>query len=261
VGRDILPAFADDCRGETIDMTTLNDGRRRRLVIVALGAVTAGLAPAACDHPSPHRGSVDLIATLSDGAAAEVLSYRVSGNGIAPIAGSVQVPQPQQQFETLINFIPVGDDYDLDVTAASVDGVFKCQGTTKVSVHQNVTTRVHVALACTGTKDGKVVINVTVACPGLYLADVTVSPLAVAVGDTIAVLANASDADAGARTYEWSAPSGRFDDPSAARTIFHCESAGFVTLNLKVLADNGCAENHTIEVDCLGAPIDGAAAD
>ncbi len=192
-----------------------------------------------------------MIATLSDGAAAEVLSFQVSGNGIAPIAGSVQVPNPQQQFETLINFIPVGDDYTLNVSAASVDGVFKCKATTKVSVRQNVTTRLRVALPCTGSRDGRVVINVAVACPGLFLADVTVSPLAVPVGDTIAVLATALDADAGVRSYQWTTPSGHFDDPSLAGTTFHCDAAGFVTLNLKVLAENGCSEIHTVEVDCL----------
>jgi hypothetical protein len=236
-------------------MGTLIKGRRLGLVTV-LGALV--LAPAACGHSPPARGDIDLIATVPAGVAVEALAFELSGNGIAPRTGGVHVSKPQQQFETLINSVPVDDDYELEVSATSTDGRLTCKGGTKISVRKSSVTRVHLALTCSDD-GGKVVIAVAVACSGAHLVNYTISPLSAAVGDSIAVTATMIAPDAGALTYDWSAPSGTFADPSSAQTTYQCETTGFVTLNLRVTASACVEEEQSIDVDCLPPERDAAA--
>jgi hypothetical protein len=247
-------------RPKTTEMGTLTKGRRLRRVAAA-GILFAGLVPAACNRPPSNQGDVDVIATLPDGVAVEVLILELSGNGTAPRAGELHLSKPERQIERLINNVPVGDDYALDVSAKSIDGQFTCEGTaTKIGVRKSSFTRVHVALACVNESGGDVVINVgVVACTGVHLVNYTVSPLTASVGDTIAVTATTIKPDSGALTYEWSAPWGKFADPSSADTTYQCEAAGHVTLSLRV-AGSSCAENQSIDVDCV-APSKDADAD
>jgi hypothetical protein len=241
-------------------MGTLTKGRCFRLVAVA-GLLFPAFVPSACNRPSPNEGDVDVIATLSDDVDVEVLTIALSGNGIAARTGELHLPKSQRQVEKLISHVPEGDDYALDLSAKSVDGQFICQGAaTSISVRKSTVTRVHVALACVDENGGNVVINVgVVACTGGHLVNYTVSPLTASVGDTIAVTATTIKPDAGALTYDWSAPSGTFADPSSAQTTYQCETAGHVTINLRVTGSS-CAETQSVDVDCV-APSKDAAVD
>lgn len=224
-------------------------------IVVALAASALGLAPAACDHPPrPNQGGVLLTVTLPEDVKVKELTYDVSGNGIKPFTGRWETAQPQQQYEKLINHIPVGNDYQVVVTAKSADGRFMCQRTVKASVRRDTITRLVVALACVDGGDGTIVISVGIACTTVRLATLTVSPLAASVGGTMALTATPLEADAGALEYAWSAPSGAFGDTAASETTYRCDKAGHVKLNLLVIADI-CQESHTTEVDCL-APTD-----
>jgi hypothetical protein len=226
-------------------------GRVAPLRILFLVSV---LVPAACSGWPTNRGGVDLIATLPNDVAGEVLAYELSGNGIAPMTGVQHVSKPQKQFEKLIGSVPVGEDYDLYVSVQSIDGRFICKRSTKVSVRVNDVTRVHVPLSCDNANvidnGGKVTVVVGFICPGAHLVDYMVSPLFAAVGEPITVTATIAQPDAGALAYDWSAPSGTFADPSAPQTIYRCDTPGYVTLNLFV-ANGICTENHSVDVDCL----------
>lgn len=242
-------------------MGTLTKDRRPGVVAV-VGLLALGLAPAACGHSPTRRGGVDLIVTLPSGVAVEVLTFALTGKGFGGLAGGIAVSKPQQEFEKLINYVPAGDDYELDVNAKSVDARIICKGSTKVSVHPSSITRVHVGLACSAA-DGNVAISVTVAnadgtCPGIPQVDYMVSPLTAPVGDAIVVTATTHPADAGALSYAWSAPLGKFENPSSAKTTYRCEAEGFVTLSLKVAANN-CVEQQSITIDCLGPAMDAGA--
>ena len=181
-------------------METHNKGRRNARAAI-LAVLSSGLALASCGHPGPHRGGIDFVATLPTGVAVELLTYKLTGPGFGGLAGGIHVSTPEQEFEKLINYVPVGDDYELDLGAASLDGRFTCTSATKVSVRQNTITRVHVELAC-NAGDGNVLINVSVAnagaCSAIPSVDYMVSPLTASVGDAIAVTATTHASDAGA---------------------------------------------------------------
>jgi hypothetical protein len=205
--------------------------------------------------------NVELVATLPNDVGVETLSVALSGNGIVARAGELHLSKSERQIEKLFSHVPVGDDYALDLNAKSVDGQFICQGAaTNISVRKSAVTRVHVALACVNENGGNVVINVgVVTCLGGHLVNYTVAPLTASVGDTIAVTATTIKPDTGALTYDWSAPSGTFADPSSAETTYQCEAAGHITISLRVTGSI-CAENQSIDVDCV-APSKDAAAD
>jgi hypothetical protein len=235
-------------------MRTFSTGHRLGR-IYALALFVSGLAPIACGHPPAHRGAVDFIATLPSDVTVAALTYQLTGEGFGGLAGGIHVSEPQQQFEKLINSIPVGEDDELAIGATSADGKLTCKGSTRLTVRQGLVTRVHVPLTCS-SGDGNVLINVNVvsmgsACPGVQLVDYMVSPLTASIGDAIACTANTRVSDPGALTYAWSAPSGRFADPTSAHTIYRCDTAGFVMLSLRV-TESGCSENETVVVDCVG---------
>ncbi len=232
-------------------MRTLTKGR---LGLVA-ALIALGLSAPACNR-SVHTiwGSIALSVTVPAKAQVDQLSYVVTGHGIAPIAGSVKTARPQETWESLITNVPVGDDYALDVSATSVDKRLACRRATKVSVHRNATTRVHLDLECVAAGDGKVIITVALACSGnVRLVSYSVAPLSASVGGTINLAATPLDADIGILGYAWSAPFGSFDDPEAAQTTYLCSAPGHITLNLIAAADT-CQESHDIGVDCLAPP-------
>jgi hypothetical protein len=249
----------------TTDMRTLSQVRPRGRVAVPR-ILFPGLlffvvsAPAGCSNWPTNRGGIDVIATLPPDVSAEVLVFELTGNGIAPMTGVQHVSKPQKQFQRLIGSVPVGEDYDLYVSAQSIDGRYICKRSTKVSVRANEVTRVHIPLSCDNANvidnGGKVTVVVGFICPGSHLVDYMVSPLFAEVGDPITVTATTAKPDAGALAYDWTAPTGSFADPAAAQTTYRCDKPGYVTLNLFV-ANGVCTENHSIDVDCLGKDAGG----
>ena len=228
-------------------------------LVVAVAASALGLAPAACDHaPNTARNGIDLTVTVPADVKVRELSYTLSGTHLKTIIGSWHTATPQQQFEKLITHIPAAEEYLLEVDAKSIDAKKTCTQKTKVSVHKDAITRVHLALTCMGG-DGSIVISVGVACTKVQLATFTASPLAASVGGTIMLTATALEADAGMLEYDWTASAGTIADPTSPQTTYRCDTAGHIKLNLLVVSDI-CQENHDIEIDCLD-PSEGGLAD
>lgn len=224
-----------------------------RLGLVALAASVLGLAPTACDHaPHADRTAIDLTVTVPADVKVREFAYQVSGKNIKPLGGRVQTPQPQHQFEKLITHVPTGEHFELAVNAKSVDAKRTCTATAPLSVQANAVTRVHAELSCAGG-DGTVLISVGLACTTIHLATYTVSPLSASVGGTITLTATPLELDAGTLHYLWTASEGTFDDQTASQTNYRCENVGRMHLNLTVIADHICTENHAIDVDCLDA--------
>lgn len=223
--------------------------------VAALAVCALGLASFACNRAlHTNWGSIALTVTVPAKAQVDQLSYVVTGHGISPVAGSVHTARPQEVFEELIANVPVGEDYTLVVSAQSTDKKLACTRTTKVSVHKNAITRVHLDLPCVDAGDGKVLITATVACSGgVHLVSYSVAPLSASIGGTITLAATPMDGDAGILGYAWTAPSGTFDDPEAAQTTYLCSTPGHITLNL-IAASDRCQERQDIEVDCLAGP-------
>jgi hypothetical protein len=90
-------------------------------------------------------------------------------------------------------------------------------------------------------------------CPDLTY--VTVAPAQAEVGGTVAVAALATgEVDAGTTSFSWSAPSGRFADPSSPVTTFTCTAVGKITLTVTAKQE-GCTETNPmpVTVNCLAA--------
>ena len=97
-------------------------------------------------------------------------------------------------------------------------------------------------------------------CPQVFYS---ASPTHAAVGQTISLMASASDSDGDPLTYSWTADGGTIDDPKAPKTLFHCTTRGAFMITLTV-SDGLCPSMTSGQVLCqsedAGAPDDGGAA-
>lgn len=208
------------------------------------------LCLAACDHVASDGSGIDLAVTVPADVEVRELTYQLLGNGIKPLVSTWGTEEPQHQFQKLIPQVPPGTSYHLTVTAKSVDQRSTCLRETIVDVQPDAITHVHAALSCNGG-EGSIVISVGVACTKVQLATFMVSPLSAHLGETISLSAMPLT-DAGVLTYQWTAPSGTFDNAQGSQTAYRCDKAGHIVLNLLVVARDICQENHSIEIDCLG---------
>jgi hypothetical protein len=79
-----------------------------------------------------------------------------------------------------------------------------------------------------------------------------VNPTNVFVGETVHLSVTATDANGDTIYYNWSAPQGTFDDPSAAKTNYRCAMAGIARITMSV-TDGKCNDPipfFTVLIDC-----------
>lgn len=207
-------------------------------------------------------GSVGLAVQLSPGVNVASVHYKVSGNSITPIEGDIAVADPAATVSVLINGIPAGTGYSIELSAVSADGKTTCAGKAEnVTVVASQSTAVNVAIQCRGAKTrGTVLVNGTFNnCPSVDFS--SASPLATAVGSKINLTTAASDLDAGATlTYAWTATGGSFAAAAAATTEYTCSAGGPQTLTLTV-SDGNCTDVTTIAVNCIAVLCGNGAVD
>jgi hypothetical protein len=235
----------------------IRNGARNTVLLAAAALLMSGAVAGCSGKKSGAKtdlardvGSVTM-AIVVGGAEIKKVDYSVTGNGITPITGSVDVTGQATTVSVLINGIPAGKGYTVDLTATAVDGVTTCAGKATFDIEAGKTSSVSVVLQCKGARaTGGVAVNATLnSCP--LVTSVTVSPLAVDVGGTITVNATAADSDTGdALTYSWSAPAGAFADGTKAGTSYTCSPGGSRTLTLKV-TDGKCEDAYTVDVACV----------
>jgi len=196
-------------------------------------------------------GTVGLAVKLSPGVDVDKVDYKITGNGITPVTGSIVVSDPGASVSVLVNGLPAGLGYLVELTAVSTDGKTTCGGSGTFDVVANQTSSVTVALQCKTPKTtGGVVVGGTFNnCPAL--TSYTAAPLAVAVGGVIAVGATASDLDPMTTlTFAWTATGGSFASATSASTSYNCSAAGSQTLTITV-SDGNCTDAATIPVTCV----------
>ena len=180
--------------------------------------------------------------TITAGVELDELSYRLSGNGIAPREGTIDLRRsPGGTSFTL----PSGDGYRLALTGVSTDGQTTCRGEQVFVVTPGGQARVAVALQCqrrpaTGAVDVRTTFN---QCPVARISEVDRS------GGVVWLSAAASDAEASALTFVWSADRGQFRDPGSRSPYYHCAGAGTVLVRLAV-SDGSCETVVYQEVRC-----------
>jgi hypothetical protein len=209
-------------------------------------AEDAATPSAQAGQPDGPTGSVGLLLTLPDGSQVAVVSWAITGpNNAATIvqSGSINV-QKSGGAMFLVSKIPAATGYRVVLSATSVDGGIACEGSASFAVIARATSQVNVQLACNAANAGsQTVVNGTSFDCAAWNS-VTASPSNTAIGTPVMLGAMATGPVPAKLTYEWSAPSGMFGNPSAPNTSFVCTAAGPVMVTL-VVGDGQVPEGST----------------
>jgi hypothetical protein len=235
---------------------------------MAAAVITAGTAFVNCSKrtSSDDIGSIQLALTLSPGVTINTVSYQISGNGITPINGTIDVSGSTTTAATaFVSGLPVANNYLVTMTADSTDNLTHCTGQANFNVVVNQTAMANVTLQCKGTPPptGQVAINGRLDnCP--FITALSANRLQAPVGGAITVSVSATDYDpADTITYAWTAAPtgiGTLGSPSAATTTFNCTAVGAAQLSI-VISDGVCGEtrNNAIPVTCIAGGGTGGA--
>jgi hypothetical protein len=195
----------------------------------------------------------------TDGSVNQV-AYSITGNGIDPITGTINVSAPQSTASVEVFGIPPDEDYLFTMFATSTSGEGTCQGSSWFDVTVGVSTEIDVFMNCKGSERfGSVRVN------GKFnicaeLTRVVVSPLQTADGFVIDVEAHGEDEEGDFVRYSWTATAGDFYYPNEAVTRFDCNGAGEnETIRIEVSDDEfqDCSDAWTVEVSCVDGELGG----
>ena len=237
-----------------------------------LGIVSLLVAVGGCTHPASHSestGDFRFSLMLSSLAEIDAVAYTVSGNGIKPITGTIDVTGVNTT-SAVISGLPAAMGYSFAATAASTDGKTKCVGNTTFSITDGSQTSANLILECTGPNesgtgvvridgsfDNCPVVTSLVAIPasGAGATTDTISPIP--VGSTATLIGTYRDLDGDDVTFSWSQNPivGSFGANTAARTLFTCVTPGVGVLTLAV-SDGTCTKSGTMSIACVAAVPD-----
>jgi hypothetical protein len=220
-------------------------GRVAALVLAAL------LLGSACSRHGSGGGvgGVQARLTLSPDTIITTVHYQITGNGITPIVGDINVADPAAtpSFE---HSVPAGMGYLISLTAISTDGGAVCAGSATVDITAGAVSQVTVPLLCRRPNgQGDVIVNGNViVCP--HINSFSASPTTTSVGSSVDVEASATVPGNPNPLYAWTATSGTFADPTQGHTTFTCTDVGPVTLTVTV-STGQCADFAQMFVQCL----------
>lgn len=216
-----------------------------------MSIVSCGEAPAAGKSEREVAGSIGLALQVSPGNTVSTATYTISGSDGYESAGTVAVGD-SPDVPVVVQHLPNGIGYEMDVTGTASDGVTTCQGTATFDVANNATSTVLVHLVC-GVPSGDLQITGTFnICP--VLDGLSANPNAIRVGGTAALTTTAHDSDNGPAplSYEWSA-NGAILKTKGPNLTFACSSPGDVVVQV-VLSDGdtspGCADRLSVNLRC-----------
>jgi hypothetical protein len=216
-------------------------------------------APAAAEN----TGSLGMQLTLPGGQQVNSVTWTITGpNGASTVvqSGTINL-QNSQTISFLVGGIPAGNNYTIVVTGTSTDGTANCIGSVTFNTTARTTTNVSVLLQCNTppSEAGSALVTGTLySCASV--SSLSASPAEVNVGFSVALSATATGpgADAGTLTYQWSAPTGTFDTPTAASANYTCTVAGPVTVTFSVSdgtvpaggSCNPALSTETVQIQC-----------
>jgi hypothetical protein len=187
---------------------------------------------------SSEIGTVSLSLRLSSGASLAAFEYKITGNGITPKVGTIDVSDGGAA-SAVVSGIPSGMGYMVEVTAASTDRTTKCSGRATFGIVDGQETQVEVTLACMGTWGTVGILGTFDNCPAV--TQIGAVPPVAPVGGTISLVGVTSDLDGDPVCSRWSQqpPVGSFAAIAASKTTFKCLSEGVSTLTLTIWARTG----------------------
>ena len=228
-----------------------------------------GAANGAANAPVATSGSIGALLVLPGGITLNTVSYTITGASGFTTTASVDLSNtPVLSFT--VGGLPAGNGYVITLTAVATDGATSCLGSATFNITAKATSQVSIHLEChqpstTGTAGITGDANV---CP--VIDGLSASPSVIFVGGSLALTSSAHDADNGPSplSYQWTATSGTFSDPSTQNPRFTCAAAGPATVTLTVSDGDtsaGCPATLGVGVTCdapdAGSPSDGGVVD
>jgi hypothetical protein len=222
----------------------------KNLILATLLAATAPLL--AChDNDEPNQqdaGRIQLRVDVGD-QEVDTIHYVLSRGGAVVREGDADMAGAATATFRLSG-VPVGDGYELVLSATTTDGLTQCLGgSTPFNITANATTLVRVGVNCTddststlGSIDVEAEFN---KCP--VIDTLNVSPLSTPVGGVIAFSATASDPDGATVAFAWTGDGANLS--SAASFDYGCAVAGDHEVTLTI-TDGGCEVVDVVTVTC-----------
>jgi len=205
------------------------------------------------ENAAGSTGALALDLELGDGVLVDIVTWRVTREGMPPMAGEVDTSAPGSTASLEVFGLPPGDGYTITMEATSRDGETACAGDAGFAIDSGEVTEVAVMLYCKrGPTFGGIRVDGSLnVCAELVKA--VVSPLTTSVGQDIDLLAEVVDAEGDAVKLSWSAGVGTIADSSAAATTYRCEQPGDDDVRI-VVSDDGfahCMSDWTVRVACV----------
>jgi len=218
------------------------------------GILIAALVGCAVDvgtgaEDSREIGDLALELTWS-GRQFDEVSYEIDREGQLHLSGVIDVSDSAHFVTKFIGNVPAGG-YTIRLLAVSTDGDITCRGASNFYVYAGETSVVQPLIICDRGYDlGGIEISTQFDDCVAYLGNVVAEPTIAAVGNTIALYADASLF----QSVTWTATSGTIDRPSAPDATYTCTEAGThtITFTLADMVPDCEPLVIDIEVDCLG---------
>src|SRR6478736_542128 len=217
--------------------------RLGKVPLVCLLALGASAPFVACSSEplnggsEQEAGSLGLQLQAATGVTLDSVSYSITGNGFNK-SGNIDT-SGSPTINGTIGGIPGGKGYTITLTASSSEGNASFTGSATFDVTAGKTTAVTIHLKSTATSgNGSVLVNGTLNV-GPVVDELTVTPLKVYVGSSVALNGVANDADAGPSplTYYWSTTGGVIDKPLQPNATLTSAKPG--TFTVKFSASDG----------------------
>lgn len=226
---------------------------QRQLELLTAASLLLSLAGCGEAASANDQGSLGQGLQLSSGASVTLATYALFGpNGFAS-AGSVPVGDSADVPITL-SHLPLGQGYELELSALASDGVTECDGSATFDVtisNTPVTLLVHLVCAVpTGEVSVEATLNI---CP--VLDGLSASPLALGLGGISSLSALAHDADNGPAplSYAWAVNGIKLSRQTAPTLSLACTSLGELTISATVADGDpapNCASSSSLKVSC-----------
>ena len=216
-------------------VTRLGQGSLVCLLALGVGAQFIACSSQPLGNGAEEQsGSLGLNLDVAPGVTLDAVAYTISGNGFSK-SGTID-SSGAPTISGTIGGIPAGKGYAITLSARTVESGTIFSGSARFDVAAGGTTSVTVHLKGSGsTGNGSVTVNGTLNV-GPVIDELTVTPLNVFVGKSIALRGVAQDLDQrpSALSYYWSTTGGTIDDPIGPNATLTSATPGTFTVKLTV---------------------------
>lgn len=230
---------------------------RSTLVLAVMLVASVGTLGGCAFDPSevpaddPSVGAVEMALELAPGISIATVSWEITGNGFQR-AGTIDVGN-SSRVSAVLGGIPAGLGYIVTLRAEGTDGI-TCSGASSFDVVGGTVSQVDVHMLCRRPRrTGSVVVDGTLnVCP--LIDDVSISPASAAVGQSVALSADASDLDfaPAALTFAWTTTLGEILQGNQRNAGLTCTAVGTAIVTLTV-SDGDCEDAIVANVSCTEA--------